>query len=98
MKYSVSKSTFAPPPVLAMLYEASVTIFLFRVVCSLPLVLCAGFPVNVMCLLPFMVQHYEEPTAICREAADNIAEVKIFPLPASLQVYFFLFVLLLFHL
>ena len=30
---------------------------------------------NVMCLLPFMVQHYEEPTPICREAADNIAEV-----------------------
>lgn len=36
-----------------------------------------GFPVNVMCLLPYMVQHYEEPTPICTEAADNIAQVFI---------------------
>ena len=34
-----------------------------------------GFPVNVMCLLPYMVQNYEEPTDTCLEAADNIAQV-----------------------
>ncbi|XP_067945247.1 protein furry homolog-like [Watersipora subatra] len=36
-----------------------------------------GFPVNVMCLLPYMVQNYEEPTDTCLEAADNIAQMAL---------------------
>lgn len=37
----------------------------------------AGFPMNVMSLLPYLVLHYEEPTTMCSEAADHISQVYV---------------------
>ena len=30
---------------------------------------------NVIALLPYLVEHYEEPNEACTEAADRIAQV-----------------------
>uniref|UniRef100_A0A8C9SBB5 Furry homolog, like n=1 Tax=Scleropages formosus TaxID=113540 RepID=A0A8C9SBB5_SCLFO len=35
----------------------------------------AGFPLNILCLLPHLIQHFDSPTAFCRETADRIARV-----------------------
>ncbi|XP_051581277.1 protein furry homolog-like isoform X2 [Myxocyprinus asiaticus] len=35
----------------------------------------AGFPLNILCLLPHLVQHFDNPTAFCKETADRIAKV-----------------------
>uniref|UniRef100_A0A8C2CMS3 Furry homolog, like n=1 Tax=Cyprinus carpio TaxID=7962 RepID=A0A8C2CMS3_CYPCA len=35
----------------------------------------AGFPLNVLCLLPHLVQHFDNPTGFCKETADRIAKV-----------------------
>lgn len=35
----------------------------------------SGFALNVICLLPYLVLHYEDPTKLCLTAAENIAEV-----------------------
>lgn len=35
-----------------------------------------GFQMNVLGILPYMILHYEEPTKLCTQAADQIAEVK----------------------
>ena len=40
-------------------------------------VLLSGFPMNVIALLPDLVEHYEEPNPSCTEAADRIAQVII---------------------
>lgn len=37
--------------------------------------LCAGFPLNVLCLLPHLVQHFGHPTQFCKESAERIAQV-----------------------
>lgn len=37
---------------------------------------CSGFPMNVLALLPKLVEHYEEPNKVCTEAADHIAQVR----------------------
>lgn len=37
--------------------------------------LCAGFPLNVLCLLPHFVQHFGHPTQFCKESAERIAQV-----------------------
>ncbi|XP_026994498.1 protein furry homolog isoform X6 [Tachysurus fulvidraco] len=34
-----------------------------------------GFPLNVLCLLPNMVQHFDSPTQFCKESAERIAQV-----------------------
>ncbi|KAJ3590950.1 hypothetical protein NHX12_008898 [Muraenolepis orangiensis] len=34
-----------------------------------------GFPLNVLCLLPHLVQHFDGPTHFCRDAAEKIAQV-----------------------
>uniref|UniRef100_A0A8C9TAY1 FRY microtubule binding protein n=1 Tax=Scleropages formosus TaxID=113540 RepID=A0A8C9TAY1_SCLFO len=34
-----------------------------------------GFPLNVLCLLPHLVQHFDSPTQFCRESAERIAQV-----------------------
>ncbi|XP_060764207.1 protein furry homolog isoform X2 [Neoarius graeffei] len=34
-----------------------------------------GFPLNVLCLLPNLVQHFESPTQFCKESAERIAQV-----------------------
>ncbi|XP_021378295.1 protein furry-like isoform X2 [Mizuhopecten yessoensis] len=34
-----------------------------------------GFPINVVALLPLLVQNYENPSQSCRDAADHIAQV-----------------------
>lgn len=36
---------------------------------------CAGFPLNVLCLLPHLVQHFSHPTQFCKESAERIAQV-----------------------
>lgn len=51
--------------------------------CSLCWVLCdvqplfsvLGFPLNVLCLLPHLVQHFGHPTQFCKESAERIAQV-----------------------
>ncbi|KAM9236796.1 protein furry homolog-like [Leptosomus discolor] len=35
----------------------------------------AGFPLNILCLLPHLIQHFDNPTAFCKETADRIAKV-----------------------
>ncbi|KAM4810351.1 protein furry homolog-like [Rhinophrynus dorsalis] len=37
--------------------------------------LLAGFPLNILCLLPHLIQHFDNPTQFCRETADRIAKV-----------------------
>lgn len=37
--------------------------------------LSAGFPLNILCLLPHLIQHFDSPTAFCKETADKIAKV-----------------------
>lgn len=34
-----------------------------------------GFPLNVLCLLPHLVQHFGNPTQFCKESAERIAQV-----------------------
>uniref|UniRef100_A0A3Q3KBQ7 Furry homolog a (Drosophila) n=1 Tax=Monopterus albus TaxID=43700 RepID=A0A3Q3KBQ7_MONAL len=34
-----------------------------------------GFPLNVLCLLPHLVQNFDHPTPFCKAAADRIAQV-----------------------
>lgn len=34
-----------------------------------------GFPLNILCLLPHLVQHFDNPTGFCKETADRIAKV-----------------------
>ncbi|XP_075278143.1 protein furry homolog-like isoform X8 [Opisthocomus hoazin] len=35
----------------------------------------AGFPLNILCLLPHLIQHFDNPTPFCKETADRIAKV-----------------------
>eukprot|EP00063_Salmo_salar_P003579 XP_013978414.1 PREDICTED: protein furry homolog-like isoform X6 [Salmo salar] len=35
----------------------------------------AGFPLNILCLLPHLIQHFDSPTPFCKETADKIAKV-----------------------
>ncbi|KAM8939843.1 protein furry homolog-like isoform 3-T3 [Pelodytes ibericus] len=37
--------------------------------------LLAGFPLNILCLLPHLIQHFDNPTSFCKETADRIAKV-----------------------
>jgi len=37
-----------------------------------------AFPMNVMALLPYMVQNYEDANETCIISAENIAQVKEF--------------------
>ncbi|XP_073439281.1 protein furry homolog isoform X3 [Dendrobates tinctorius] len=34
-----------------------------------------GFPLNILCLLPHLIQHFESPNNFCKEAAERIAQV-----------------------
>ncbi|XP_041849768.1 protein furry homolog isoform X2 [Melanotaenia boesemani] len=34
-----------------------------------------GFPLNVLCLLPHLVQNFDAPTQFCQDAAEKIAQV-----------------------
>ncbi|XP_060682111.1 protein furry homolog isoform X1 [Hemiscyllium ocellatum] len=34
-----------------------------------------GFPLNVLCLLPHLIQHFDHPTQFCKDSADRIAQV-----------------------
>uniref|UniRef100_A0A3B5LR17 Furry homolog b (Drosophila) n=1 Tax=Xiphophorus couchianus TaxID=32473 RepID=A0A3B5LR17_9TELE len=34
-----------------------------------------GFPLNVLCLLPHLVQNFSHPTQFCKESAERIAQV-----------------------
>lgn len=34
-----------------------------------------GFPMNVIALLPYLVHHYENPSQLCRDAADHISQI-----------------------
>lgn len=34
-----------------------------------------GFPLNVLCLLPHLVQNFDSPSAFCQDAAERIAQV-----------------------
>ncbi|NXP43405.1 FRYL protein, partial [Heliornis fulica] len=35
----------------------------------------AGFPLNILCLLPHLIQHFDNPTQFCKETAGRIAKV-----------------------
>ncbi|KAK2835881.1 hypothetical protein Q5P01_016365 [Channa striata] len=35
----------------------------------------AGFPLNILCLLPHLILHFDSPTPFCKETADKIAKV-----------------------
>ncbi|EMP25082.1 Protein furry like protein-like protein [Chelonia mydas] len=35
----------------------------------------AGFPLNILCLLPHLIQHFDNPTQFCKETADRIAKL-----------------------
>uniref|UniRef100_A0A7N6BBU3 Furry homolog, like n=2 Tax=Anabas testudineus TaxID=64144 RepID=A0A7N6BBU3_ANATE len=35
----------------------------------------AGFPLNILCLLPHLILHFDSPTSFCKETADKIAKV-----------------------
>ncbi|XP_066533696.1 protein furry homolog-like isoform X2 [Hoplias malabaricus] len=35
----------------------------------------AGFPLNILCLLPHLILHFDSPTVFCKETADRIAKV-----------------------
>ncbi|XP_072295543.1 protein furry homolog-like isoform X5 [Eucyclogobius newberryi] len=35
----------------------------------------AGFPLNILCLLPHLIQHFDSPTPFCKDTADRIAKV-----------------------
>ncbi|XP_075051504.1 protein furry homolog-like isoform X1 [Mixophyes fleayi] len=37
--------------------------------------LLAGFPLNILCLLPHLIQHFDNPTPFCKETADRIAKI-----------------------
>lgn len=41
----------------------------------------AGFPLNVLCLLPHLVQNFDGPTHFCQDAAEKIAQVRGFSPP-----------------
>ncbi|KAM6961396.1 protein furry homolog [Aplochiton taeniatus] len=34
-----------------------------------------GFPLNVLCLIPFLVQNFEGPTQFCKDIAERISQV-----------------------
>ncbi|XP_029111066.1 protein furry homolog isoform X6 [Scleropages formosus] len=34
-----------------------------------------GFPLNVLCLLPHLIQHFDSPTLFCKDIAERIAQV-----------------------
>ncbi|XP_053564441.1 protein furry homolog isoform X4 [Bombina bombina] len=34
-----------------------------------------GFPLNVLCLLPHLIQHFDSPNHFCKEIAERIAQV-----------------------
>uniref|UniRef100_A0A8C5CY41 Furry homolog a (Drosophila) n=1 Tax=Gadus morhua TaxID=8049 RepID=A0A8C5CY41_GADMO len=47
-------------------------------VCRVPVVDASqtiGFPLNVLCLLPHLVQNFDGPTLFCQDAAQRIAQV-----------------------
>lgn len=35
----------------------------------------SGFPLNILCLLPHLIQHFDNPTQFCKETASRIAKV-----------------------
>ncbi|XP_073464568.1 protein furry homolog-like isoform X2 [Aquarana catesbeiana] len=37
--------------------------------------LLSGFPLNILCLLPHLIQHFDNPTSFCKETAERIAKV-----------------------
>lgn len=40
-----------------------------------------GFPLNVLCLLPHLIQHFDSPNQFCKDVAERIAQVwKLFTL------------------
>lgn len=45
----------------------------------------AGFPLNILCLLPHLIQHFDNPTPFCKETADKIAKVCVDEKSATLS-------------
>lgn len=37
-----------------------------------------GFPLNVLCLLPHLIQHFDSPNQFCKDIAERIAQVSKF--------------------
>uniref|UniRef100_A0A8C0S8N0 FRY like transcription coactivator n=1 Tax=Canis lupus familiaris TaxID=9615 RepID=A0A8C0S8N0_CANLF len=35
----------------------------------------SGFPLNILCLLPHLIQHFDSPTQFCKDTASRIAKV-----------------------
>ncbi|KAB1282901.1 Protein furry homolog-like, partial [Camelus dromedarius] len=35
----------------------------------------SGFPLNILCLLPHLIQHFDSPTQFCKETASRIAKL-----------------------
>lgn len=73
----IHRNPFKHPSICHINYIIKNNIFYHLHVCLLP-----GFPLNVLCLLPHLVQNFDGPTLFCQDAAERIAQVRLFgPLP-----------------
>ena len=52
---------------------------------------------NVIAVLPYLVEHFEEPTKVCTEVAEYIAQVQRFILYERLEVYFHVIHCVIYH-
>ena len=53
----------------------SVSVFNLNLVLKVLFFIPSAFPMNVIALLPYMVEHYESPNKTCTEAAEYISQV-----------------------
>uniref|UniRef100_A0A8C0VQ37 FRY microtubule binding protein n=1 Tax=Cyanistes caeruleus TaxID=156563 RepID=A0A8C0VQ37_CYACU len=53
----------------------SFSVQLFSDYVRLSVFLVLGFPLNVLCLLPHLIQHFDSPNQFCKDIAERIAQV-----------------------
>ena len=59
-------------------YRLLLPVCMFVCLCvyvSVSVGLCVGFAINVVALLPYLAEHYDEPSSSCIDAAVSIADV-----------------------
>ncbi|XP_048455644.1 protein furry homolog-like [Rhincodon typus] len=56
-------------------YSRKSAVYCFQRIYILPQNKVTRFPLNILCLLPHLVQHFDNPTQFCKETADRIAKV-----------------------
>lgn len=59
------------PPINVELNASEVPVMFIVITLVHPL----GFPLNVLCLLPHLVQNFDNPTQFCQDAAERIVQV-----------------------